>query len=495
MKKVFFLLFAAAYAVVAIAQSAPGAAPGNFNNTCNSSNCTAPGNLCVASSNTITNFSDKQYVAGTGATSTSAGAVWKYYNVATDNSIPGAPVQVNATMTIEYTYNAFVDKFDDDNALDQNGNATLANLFAPSISADQTLTSDDRAGYVQFRVRFFINNAAGPDRKWDDVNYTDPIQLINLNYVHYDIDGVAGDSRDAYQLRETGVVKDTAQTKVTANANTELTAWSYPGDGANWKGYMGNICNRDNTSQCAEVVAAFSFNSALSTVVFRMGYNYTNPSRDDGLDDDQVQDRLYASTFGCFSFPAPIILPADLLSFSGSYKDKATLLRWETTSAVNVDHYEIERSSDGSGFSYSGIVATRPGDGNKQYTFTDNLASVSGRLFYYLLKMVDVNGKYKYSHVVSVYTDANTINSISILPNPVTGNNSATLRMTSAVPGNIEMRIVDLTGRIVLQQVSPVFAGTNSISINNLNLLRPGIYAIQVWQKGEMITTKISVAK
>ena len=489
MKKVYTLLMAGVFTINAMAQSAPGAAPATFKSC--TATCTAASSICQAGSpNTVTNFNDRQYVSGTGSGQNSVGAVWQFYNVATDNTNPASPLQVNATITIDAAYRATVVSFDDNSAKDQNNN-TLANLFAPTISADQILTSSDRSGYVQFKITFYKNTMAGVANKWNAANYTQTIQLTGLNYVHYDIDGV---SNSSYQLRETGAVKRVSATNpvVNVNANSELNSYGYTGDGSDWAGFMGSTCNRDNTSNCAEVVSAFKFNGALSVVTVRMGYNYDRISGN-GVNDRP--ERLYASTFGCFSFPQPVILPVKLLGFSGNYHDNATALSWETEAEVNFDHYEIERSNNGSDFIYTGKVAAQSGNDKKQYSFNDNIATVNGSLFYYRLKMVDIDGKFKYSNVILIRRDAKSINGISVSPNPVVGSGAATVRITSATSGKIDLRVIDMAGKIVLQQQTRVSEGTNSISINNTTRLQSGIYTVQVLQNDEAMNTKISILK
>jgi Secretion system C-terminal sorting domain len=489
MKKVYISLMALAFTINAMAQTAPGAAPATFKSC--SSTCTAASSICPAGSpNTVTNFNDRQYVSGTGTDQNSVGAVWRFYNVATDNTNPAIPLQVNATITIESAYRATVVSFDDNNATDQN-NVTLPNLFAPTISADQILSNTDRSGYVQFKITFYKNKTTGAATKWDITNYTETVALTGLNYVHYDIDGISDNS---YQLRETGVVKEISGSNpgINVNANSELNPYNYTGDASTWRGFMGSVCNRDNTSRCAEVVAAFKFNGALSTVSFRMGYNYDRLSGN-GLNDQP--GRLYASTFGCFTFPQPVFLPVKLLSFSGSYNNNAAGLSWETESEINFDHYEIERSSNGTDFTYAGKVAAVPGNAGKQYQYTDNLASVNGNMFYYRLKMVDIDTKFKYSNIILIRRDVKGINSISISPNPVTGNSGSTVRMTAVTAGKIDIRVIDMAGKVVLQQQSRVSEGTNSIYVNNINHLQSGIYTVQVLHNDEIMNTKISVIK
>lgn len=487
MKKVYILLLIAVFTIRANSQSTPGAAPTTFKNC--SSTCTPASTICPAGSpNTVTIFNDQKFITTSALTPTSTGAQWMFYDVATDNST-STPLQVNAIITVENTFNATLVDFDDDNATDQNGN-TIPDLFAPTIKSNSTLGNTDKSGYVQFRITFYKNIKAGAGYKWDIQNYTETIQLTGLNYVHYDIDGISSGS---YQLRETGVVKEITNSNpvITVNANSELNAYNYTGDGSNWKGFMGSVCNRDNTSKCAEVVAAFKFNGALSSVVFRMGYNYDQLSGN-GL--NGTVDRLYASTFGCFSFPQPIILPVRLLSFSGSYNGNDALLNWETEAEVNFSHYEIERSSNGSDFNFTGKVAAQAGASRKQYNYSDNIGT-SGNIFYYRLKMVDLDGKFKYSNAIVIRRDAKSINGISISPNPVIGSGNATLRLSSGKTGKADIRIIDMAGKIVLQQQCRLSQGINSISINNTNRLQSGIYTIQVLNNEETMSARISILK
>jgi hypothetical protein len=95
---------------------------------------------------------------------------------------------------------------DDDGATDQSGNS-IASFFAPRITPDNTLTTTDRRGYVQFTIRFFIGNGTAGEQ-WPADYTTVPSLggLLGLNYIHYDIDGSTVGT--AGWFRETGVVQN-----------------------------------------------------------------------------------------------------------------------------------------------------------------------------------------------------------------------------------------------------------------------------------------------
>ncbi|HYM93790.1 MAG TPA: hypothetical protein VET23_06605, partial [Chitinophagaceae bacterium] len=311
--------------------------------SCNSSICTVVTTSCSAGQFSA-NFQSGAYNSGNSANHLGAGAVWRFANVA---NIAGQ--QINATVTIDTVYQAELVTLDDDNALDENGNPTLADLLAPNIRPDVTVNTTDRRGYVQFTIRFYDQI----DNPVSDNDFVTPANLLGINYTHYDIDGLANNSTNGYQFRETGLVESIPQLiTVSANANTELVSYNYSTGTKSWKGFAGSTCDRSHTSRCAEVAASFKYNSVnspLSSVSVRMGYDYHKTGNSTGGLNSQPL-RLYASKFGCFSFPSEITLPVKLLSFSGSYHTQAALLNWEVTDEVNFDHYEIERSGNGYDF-------------------------------------------------------------------------------------------------------------------------------------------------
>jgi hypothetical protein len=473
---------------MAMAQSAPGPIPTSLKSC--TSTCT-PSLPLSCTQNTIANFNNRQYVPGTGTGQNSVGAVWYFYDISTDNSVPANPVQVNASITIDAAYQATVVDFDDNSAVDQNGNP-LPNLFAPTISADQILSNASRTGYVQFTIRFYKNTVTGSGNEFITANYLQPILLSGLNYVHYDIDGISGSN---YELRETGLVKQITATNpaINVNANSELNSYIYSGDGSTWRGFVGSTCNRTNTSNCSEVVAAMSFTGAYQAVTIRMGYNYNRISGN-GL--NSQPGRLYASTFGCFNFPQQSQLPIKLISFSGNYRNQTATLSWETESELNFDHFEIERSVDG--INYSNI-ASKPAKGNtfsqSQYQYSDDLSSFGETAFFYRLKMIDIDGKFSYSNTVLIRKEQKVITGISISPDPVISGNTFSARFTSTDNSIVYCKIIDLTGKTIFLQQNKVSQGNNSIPVNVPAYLQAGMYVLQISNETIVETTKFTIVR
>lgn len=215
-----------------------------------------------------------------------------------------------------------------------------------------------------------------------------------------------------------------------------------------------------------------------------------------------------AGTVGCFLvqaqtglqdlasnvFPVNSPLPVDLISFAGAYSNQKTNLNWVTENLQDFDRFEVERSSDGSNFATVATKAPVQTAARTTYLHTDDLSAVNGTVFYYRLKMIDMNGQFKYSNVILVRKDG-TIKGIRINPNPVVSGGAATLRFEATAKGIVEFRIVDMAGRMVLKQQNNVAEGINSVQVNNLNRLQPGTYILQMNDGTVLQSTKFIIAQ
>lgn len=174
-----------------------------------------------------------------------------------------------------------------------------------------------------------------------------------------------------------------------------------------------------------------------------------------------------------------IITPVKLLSFTASKKDNVVELKWKTAEEVNMDRYEIERSSNGKDFEKIGEVNS----GNQQlqvdYLYNDN--KPMGGISYYRLKMVGVAGDIKYSRVVAIQFRSG--NKVSLYPNPYREGQNLNISNPSFQP--LIVTFYDPSG----QQVSVIRTTTNSLSTQSLQT-QHGILVYKVlFENGELAGT------
>lgn len=111
-------------------------------------------------------------------------------------------------------------------------------------------------------------------------------------------------------------------------------------------------------------------------------------------------------------------LPIDLIFFKASKALNKISLSWATSSELNFDYFDIEKSSDGKNFQ---SIATVKGNGTtkerKDYSMNDEKPCIGKN--YYRLKSVDFDGYTEYFNVVMVEFDGSK--GFMVSPNPSDG--------------------------------------------------------------------------
>jgi hypothetical protein len=175
----------------------------------------------------------------------------------------------------------------------------------------------------------------------------------------------------------------------------------------------------------------------------------------------------FAGNNGFFVTAVANPLPLSLLSFSGHTFNGYNQLQWQTADEVNTQQFELERSTDGRTFT---AIATIPakGNGSSTYSYKD-YTSFNGKIIY-RLKMVDADGKFTYSTVVTLTSNGNQ--QVSIYPNPASDvvyiNTGNELLHTTA-------GLYDLNGRL-LQNIL-ITTATQAIPVHQLI---NGVYMIEL---------------
>jgi hypothetical protein len=167
-----------------------------------------------------------------------------------------------------------------------------------------------------------------------------------------------------------------------------------------------------------------------------------------------------------------MILPLDLLTFTGNSDGSTAWLQWKTTNEINVSHFEIERSADGVRFEKLGQLVA----GGNSYRFSDQPTS-SGATYFYRLKIVDKDGRSRYSEIVAINLKRST-NWVQVLPNPFT--DKLLLNIAARQTLTTDIRLMDLNGRTLLQKTVVVQAGNNAVTIPQLGGLAKGTYLLQI---------------
>jgi hypothetical protein len=167
-----------------------------------------------------------------------------------------------------------------------------------------------------------------------------------------------------------------------------------------------------------------------------------------------------------------LVLPVSLVNFSGTKKAGYNSLQWSTASEQNSSYFEVQRSTNGTDFS---SIAKVNAAGNSSlvtnYQYNDDQISASSPVYYYRLKMVDIDGSAKYSSIIFIKNDISGGLS-TVYPNPA--RNQITINVADQSLINTQVLMSDITGK-VLQRIS---LNQTSTQVDITNYVK-GVYILK----------------
>jgi hypothetical protein len=176
-----------------------------------------------------------------------------------------------------------------------------------------------------------------------------------------------------------------------------------------------------------------------------------------------------------------VVLSATFLDLTAQQENSLVTVRWEVSQEVNTREYLVEKSLDGINFTTIGHVPYKTSTTDESYyEYPDNSGLNSGNLWYYRIKEVETSGQSMYSKIVSIRVGGLS-GKLSVYPNPTKG--SATVSFVSSAQGAISLRLFDLKGSVVWQQLYQANAGQNTLQLDNIRTIPDGMYILQ-WFDG-----------
>lgn len=174
-------------------------------------------------------------------------------------------------------------------------------------------------------------------------------------------------------------------------------------------------------------------------------------------------------------FKAATPLPLTLTSFTAREENQKVKLLWEVEKELDIEKYEVERSTDGSRFTSIGFVAATNSQGAHQYRFTDEQPATGPN--YYRLKIYERFEAPHYSAIRLVNTGIAAFKA-TVQPNPVRNNTQLLLRLTTKT--KVQLQLYSAQGVLVKQWPAVSYEkGEHNIPLQ-LGNLAPGSYVLLI---------------
>ena len=165
------------------------------------------------------------------------------------------------------------------------------------------------------------------------------------------------------------------------------------------------------------------------------------------------------------------------------------MLNWVTADEKDFSAFEIQKSTDARSFEKVGAVTAKLTNGShlNAYTFYDENASEPA--IYYRLKMIDTDGSFTFSRIISINNEAEISVVGEFYPNPVlTENVSVDIITTSS--GIWKISAIDMLGIELHVADRELRTGENKVLIPFRNL-KSGVNLIRFENNGKAFVRRV----
>ncbi len=153
------------------------------------------------------------------------------------------------------------------------------------------------------------------------------------------------------------------------------------------------------------------------------------------------------------------------------------LLNWKTSFEEDVEHYDVEKSTDGVDFENIGSVETNDDmNDEKAYRFFDT--KLGSQKSYYRLKVVEADGTSSYSQTILVNKE-NPNQFAVVAYSSVMAKTTFDLTLDAITEGQLEYALVSYTGELIFEEFQFLYPGLNEIQLS-LQDLPEGTYKVKL---------------
>jgi hypothetical protein len=228
-----------------------------------------------------------------------------------------------------------------------------------------------------------------------------------------------------------------------------------------------------------------NFTSSDVMMVYKNGVDldyasYWQVARNMGRLNNPANSNFYPDTTIC-----AIILPIELIFFTGVGYENYNTLHWETATEINNDYFQIEKSENGSTWK---MMERLQGAGNSSvgltyFTTDEEPYSIT----YYRLKQVDFNGKFSYSDLIAISQQA-IVDVLDIYPNPTSAGFNFAFSNVETFSKKLTVTMYDAIGKIILTKSYNTHEEKSSLHFETMNVPN-GLYHT-VFSNGEKQISK-----
>ncbi len=181
------------------------------------------------------------------------------------------------------------------------------------------------------------------------------------------------------------------------------------------------------------------------------------------------------------------VIPVKLVKFDARPAANCkALVSWNSSQEENMQEYQVEYSINGTDFTQAGSVRSNNSISGASYQFSAALSASANH--YFRMKMIQADGSFTYSPVVTLNHTCSGSFTVTVLSNPAS--DKLSLFVQQPISGNTSFSILDATGKKMYTGTRKLQAGGNSLQSIPIDHLATGIYLLRVEHDGQVIHSR-----
>jgi hypothetical protein len=188
-----------------------------------------------------------------------------------------------------------------------------------------------------------------------------------------------------------------------------------------------------------------------------------------------------------------LLLSGYIKSFNGFYhvENRNIRLDWAILNNENTSSFIVERSNNGIWFTPVKQINATQNPGEYVYSTNDDQRIINEKTVYYRIKMINSDGSYKFSTVITVVPGLDFSDGVVLTPNPA--RDYVQVNIQSSQNSLAEITIINQQGRVIKLFRDQVYKGNSMINIPNVATWQKGMYYMIVKMEDKVFHKKFVV--
>ena len=178
-----------------------------------------------------------------------------------------------------------------------------------------------------------------------------------------------------------------------------------------------------------------------------------------------------------FNVGAPI--PVTFTNVSAYSRNGGIQVDWKVAAELNINRYQVERSTDGRNFTTAGTVAATGNTGSEvNYGWFDPNPT-PGTHFFRIRSIGNAAGDVKLTQVVRVVIGGDQTPAVTVAPNPIQSN-TMNVQFRNVTGGRYNLRLMNAAGQVMYTNIAELVGGNSTMTYRLPVVITAGTYTLEV---------------